>query len=59
MSESSQIEDRQFRYVGAVTEGVRQVLLEQENAFLAGEDVGPAGSVWSIFRGLHDEFVGW
>lgn len=56
MSESPEDEKRQLRYVAAVTEGVRQVLLEQENAFVAGEDVGPAGSVYGLYRGLHEEF---
>ena len=56
MSESPGDEKRQLRYVAAVTEGVRQVLLEQENAFVAGEDVGPAGSVYGLYRGLHEEF---
>ena len=32
---------RKLPYVGAITEGVREVLLEQDNAFVAGEDVGP------------------
>ena len=36
---------RKLPYVGAITEGVREVLLEQDNAFVAGEDVGrPAAS---------------
>ena len=40
----------------AITEGVRQILEEQDNAFVAGEDVGEAGSVYGYYRGLIDQF---
>jgi pyruvate dehydrogenase E1 component beta subunit len=49
---------RQLPYVSAITEGIREVLLEQDTAFLAGEDVGQAGSVYGYTRGLFDEFGG-
>ncbi len=49
---------RQLPYVVAITEGIREVLLEQDTAFLAGEDVGKAGSVYGYTRGLFDEFGG-
>lgn len=50
--------ERQIPYVSAITEGVRQVLSEQENAFVAGEDVGQAGSVFGYYQGLYKEFGG-
>ncbi|MDH5737696.1 MAG: alpha-ketoacid dehydrogenase subunit beta, partial [Gammaproteobacteria bacterium] len=52
------VEERQLPYVAAITEAVRQVLQEQENAFIAGEDVGQAGSVFGIYQGLYKEFGG-
>lgn len=47
---------RELPYVAAITDGVRQVLLEQDNAFVAGEDVAGAGSVYGYYHGLLDEF---
>ena len=49
---------RVIPYVAAITEGVRTVLLEQDNAFVAGEDVGQAGSVFGYYAGLYQEFGG-
>ena len=49
-------EGRQLPYVTAITEGVREVLLEQSTSFVAGEDVGQAGSVYGYYRGLFKEF---
>ena len=43
-------------YDNTITEGVRQILEEQDNAFVAGEDVGEAGSVYGYYRGLIDQF---
>jgi pyruvate dehydrogenase E1 component beta subunit len=51
-------EVRKLPYVSAITEGVREVLLEQKTAFVAGEDVGQAGSVYGYYRGLFNEFGG-
>ncbi len=56
MSEARESEPRSLSYLAAISEGVREVLLEQGNAFLAGEDVGQAGSVFGIYAGLFDEF---
>ena len=56
MSEAKKQEPRQLPYVAAITEGVRQVLQEQDNAFVAGEDVGQVGSVFGYYQGLHKEF---
>jgi len=47
---------REIPYVMAVAEGVRHALYEFDESFLAGEDVGPAGSVFGVYRGLHKEF---
>lgn len=49
-------EARKLRYVAAITDGVRQVLEEQDNSFLAGEDVAGAGSVYGYYRGLLEQF---
>jgi pyruvate/2-oxoglutarate/acetoin dehydrogenase E1 component len=51
-------EARKLPYVSAITEAVREVLLEQKTAFVAGEDVGQAGSVYGYYRGLFKEFGG-
>ena len=51
-------ETRKLPYVSAITEAVREVLLEQKTAFVAGEDVGQAGSVYGYYRGLFNEFGG-
>ena len=37
-------------------DGVREVLKEQDNAFVIGEDVAGAGSVYGYYKGLLDEF---
>ncbi len=47
---------RTLPYVAAITDGVRQVLKEQDNAFVAGEDVAGAGSVYGYYNGLLEEF---
>ncbi len=47
---------RKIPYVLAITEGVRQSLQEFPEAFLAGEDVAGAGSVFGCYRGLLAEF---
>ncbi len=47
---------RTLPYVAAITDGVRQILKEQDNAFVAGEDVAGAGSVYGYYNGLLEEF---
>ena len=47
---------RKLPYVAAITEGVREVLREQPNAFVAGEDVAGAGGVFGTYAGLLKEF---
>jgi pyruvate/2-oxoglutarate/acetoin dehydrogenase E1 component len=56
MSEAVKQEPRVIPYVVAIQEGVREVLLEQDNCFVAGEDVGQAGGVYGTFAGLQAEF---
>jgi pyruvate dehydrogenase E1 component beta subunit len=53
---SSEVKNRQLPYVSAITEGVREVLKEQPDSFVAGEDVAQAGSVYGYYRGLLEEF---
>ena len=52
----AQTKPRELPYVSAITEGVREVLLAQDNAFVAGEDVAGAGGVYGYYAGLLDEF---
>ncbi len=47
---------RSLRYVAAINEAVRQVMEEQDNSFLAGEDVAGAGGVFGSYRGLLEQF---
>lgn len=55
MAEASP-QPRKLPYVTAITEGVREVLKEQDNAFVIGEDVAGAGSVYGYYKGLLEEF---
>ena len=52
----AQAQTRTLPYVAAITDGVRQVLKEQALAFVAGEDVAGAGSVYGYYKGLLEEF---
>ena len=56
MTAEATTEARQLPYILAITEGVRQSLQEYDTSFLAGEDVGLAGSVFRIYKGLYEEF---
>ena len=56
MSTDEKTETRELTYIAAVAEGVRTVLTEQDDAFVAGEDVAGAGGVFGSFRGLLDTF---
>ncbi len=49
-------ETRELTYIAAVAEAAKTVLLEQENAFIAGEDVAGAGGVFGSYRGILEEF---
>ena len=48
--------ERETTYVAAIAEATRTILAEQDNAFVAGEDVAGAGGVFGSYRGLLDEF---
>jgi acetoin:2,6-dichlorophenolindophenol oxidoreductase subunit beta len=52
----AQVQPRKLPYVSAITDGVREVLKEQANSFVIGEDVAGAGSVYGYYKGLLDEF---
>ncbi len=56
MAEAVQTEVRKLPYVAAITEGVRTVMREQPDAFVAGEDVAGAGGVYGYYNGILDEF---
>lgn len=56
MTKSAEAETRETTYIAAVAEAVRSILIEQDDAFVAGEDVAGAGGVFGSFRGLLDEF---
>ena len=55
MAEAQQ-QPRQLPYVAAITDGVRAVLNEQPDAFVAGEDVAGAGGVYGYYNGILKEF---
>jgi len=55
MAEAQQ-KPRELPYVAAITDGVRAVLTEQPDAFVAGEDVAGAGGVYGYYHGLLQEF---
>lgn len=52
----AQVKPRKLPYVAAITDGVRAVLREQDNAFVVGEDVAGAGSVYGYYKGILKEF---
>ncbi|SVC12887.1 uncharacterized protein METZ01_LOCUS265741, partial [marine metagenome] len=56
MSEAVKQEPRVLPYVMAINEGIREVLKEQDNSFVAGEDVAGAGGVYGYYTGLLDDF---
>ncbi len=56
MAEAEQIKPRTLPYVSAIAEGVRTVMQEQPDAFVAGEDVAGAGGVYGYYTGILQEF---
>ncbi len=56
MAEAQQMEARKLPYVAAIAEGVRTVMQEQPDAFVAGEDVAGAGGVYGYYAGILQEF---
>lgn len=49
-------ETRELSYLGAFNEALRQVMRDDPDVFVAGEDVGKAGGVFGHFTGLAEEF---
>jgi pyruvate/2-oxoglutarate/acetoin dehydrogenase E1 component len=47
---------RELTYLHAFTEGLRQVMDDDPDVFVAGEDVGRTGGVFHTFDGLLDDF---
>jgi acetoin:2,6-dichlorophenolindophenol oxidoreductase subunit beta len=47
---------RTLTYIGAFNEAVRQCMREDDDIFVAGEDVGAFGGVFGSFAGLQKEF---
>ncbi len=47
---------RELTYTGAFNEAMFQLMREDEDIFVAGEDVGKQGGVFGSFSGLHAEF---
>lgn len=48
--------ERELTYLNAFNEGLRQVMEEDPDVFVAGEDVGRTGGVFHSFDGLVDQF---
>jgi pyruvate dehydrogenase E1 component beta subunit len=53
---ATQTPGRELTYLAAFNEGLRQVMSEDPDVFVAGEDVGIQGGVFGAFAGLADEF---
>src|SRR3954452_18597565 len=53
---TAQSTDRQLTYVGAFNEAVRQAMEDDDDVFVAGEDVGAFGGVFGTFGGLQKRF---
>ena len=47
--------DRQLTYLAAFNEGMHQLMAEDPEIFVAGEDVGVQGGVFGSFAGLLEE----
>ena len=47
---------RELTYLAAFNEGMRQLMAEDPDVFVAGEDVGVQGGVFGSFAGLLEEF---
>ncbi len=48
--------ERQLSYLNAFHEGLQQIMREDDNVFLIGEDVAAYGGVFHMYEGLLDEF---
>ncbi len=48
--------ERELTYLGAFNEAMFQLMRQDEDIFVAGEDVGVQGGVFGSFKGLAEEF---
>ena len=53
---ATETEERIIRYNNAFNETLRELLLDDPDIFIAGEDVGRYGGVFQSFAGLNAEF---
>jgi pyruvate/2-oxoglutarate/acetoin dehydrogenase E1 component len=53
---ATETETRELAYGAAFNEGLRQLMREDPDIFVAGEDVGAAGGVFGAFVGIQKEF---
>ena len=53
---ATETEERIIRYNNAFNETLRELLLDDPDIFIAGEDVGRYGGVFQSFAGLNEEF---
>ena len=47
---------REIRYVDALNEAIREEMERDGNIFLIGEDIGPLGGSFGVYKGLFDKF---
>jgi pyruvate dehydrogenase E1 component beta subunit len=47
---------RQLSYAQALNEALRQEMRRNPDIVLLGQDIGPYGGTFGVYRGLHDEF---
>ncbi len=47
---------REIKIVDALNEAIREEMLRDENVFCMGEDIGAKGGIFSVTKGLLDEF---
>ncbi|WP_419839097.1 alpha-ketoacid dehydrogenase subunit beta [Candidatus Poriferisodalis sp.] len=56
MTQATDPNGRSIAYGAAFAEGLAQMMDDDPDVFVAGEDVGRAGGVFGSFRGLNDRF---
>lgn len=53
---STATETKPTRYIDALAQGMRTAMTEDERVVLLGIDVGAGGGIFTVTRGLHEEF---
>src|SRR5262245_7989753 len=53
---TAQTVTRQLSYAQALNEALREEMRRDPNIVLLGQDIGPYGGTFGVYRGLHDEF---